>query len=239
MIDPCPTGLCALERSHMHHLPLAVWMAAQRHFEHARRHPKMAAIFEEAIADIEVMGLLKQAEAVKPHALGSAATSPVPENNKQPKPTNNMTITHITRPASKPSAQASAPQTPTPAPDDTISKIDKELTAESRRSTPAFKGAPAQPAPAPANYARLLFLSGECLRLTELLQAAEQKITRAHMSATIAMESFHVLGSLFRKKDAEIQKLKAELAEAKTTNSTLLKALHRAETAAAAHAASH
>ena len=173
----------------MRHLPLAVWLSAQRHFEHARRHPKMAVIFEEALADIEVAGLLRQAEA----ALG---TTPVPE------PTNNTamntTSIHIITSATPPR--------------------DRDQERQN---------------------VRLLQLSAECLRLTGLLHAAEQKINRARMSATIAMGSFNALGVLFRKKEAEIGRLSAELTETKASNATLLKALHRAETAAAAHAASH
>lgn len=220
MIDVCPTGLTALERSDMRHLPLAVWMAAQRHFEHARRHPKMATIFEQALADIEVTGLLRQAEAGLGTSPFSAPVpspdvcqegglyirpelrSPVPEtaNNKQANNTamNNTTNIHIINSATPPR--------------------DRDQERQN---------------------ARLLQLSADCLRLTGLLHAAEQKINRARMSATIAMGSFNALGQLFRKKEAEIQQLKTELAETKASNATLLKALHRAETAAAAHAASH
>jgi hypothetical protein len=66
MIDPCPTGVRSMELDDMRHLPLASWMAMNRHHEHASRHPLMASIFEESLAEIEVSGLLKQALAVKP-----------------------------------------------------------------------------------------------------------------------------------------------------------------------------
>lgn len=227
MSDVCPTGLAALERSDMRHLPLAVWMAAQRHFEHARRHPKMATIFEQALADIEVAGLLRQAEAAlgtshfsapgvlsegipdqEPVGAGLKSPelrSPVPEPANNSKPTNNTAMSNTTN----------------------IHVFNAATPARDRDRDQERQNA------------RLLHLSAECLRLTGLLHAAEQKINRARMSATIAMGSFNALGQLFRKKEAEIGRLSAELVETKASNATLLKALHRAETAAAAHHASH
>jgi len=270
MIDLCPTGARSMPLEEMHDLPLAVWMAVNRHLHHALGRPGIAAIFEEALADIEVMGLLKQAEAAlggpsvlpqtpfsapgvlsgdvpdqvrsfAPHESPELRT-PVPENNKQTEPANNktMTIIHITRLKPLTIAETTAPQTPTPAP---------EAAQASHRSTPAFGGA--QPAPATAQVkvnpeafvngvkaadtsARLLFLSAECLRLTELLEAANRRAERAQFSARLGMVTLTAVGELFRKQQLQILAAQAENTELKGVNATLLKALHRAETAVAA-----
>lgn len=66
MIDLCPTGALSIETHEMRYLPLATWMAMNRHHEHALGRHGMAGHFEEVLADIEVSGLLRQAEAVRP-----------------------------------------------------------------------------------------------------------------------------------------------------------------------------
>ena len=82
--------------------------------------------------------------------------------------------------------------------------------------------------------ARLLFLSAECLRLTELLEAANRRAERAQFSARLGMVTLTAVGELFRKQQLQILAAQAENTELKGVNATLLKALHRAETAVAA-----
>ena len=61
--DPCPTSVCSLTVEDHRSLPLMPWFAAQRHRE--AMFPAIRNIFDEAMADIETMGLLKQAERVE------------------------------------------------------------------------------------------------------------------------------------------------------------------------------
>lgn len=60
--DPCPTGMRSLPLPVMRHLPLPAWAAMNRQAEHQLNRPAMADIFERALCDIEVIGLLDQAE---------------------------------------------------------------------------------------------------------------------------------------------------------------------------------
>jgi hypothetical protein len=60
--DPCPTGVYSIDLAEMRHLPVATWMAMNRHQEAALGRPGLASVFEQALADIEISGLLKQAE---------------------------------------------------------------------------------------------------------------------------------------------------------------------------------
>jgi hypothetical protein len=61
--DPCPTGIYALTGDDHYKLPLLPWFAAQR--QRASTLPGIRNVFEETMADIETMGLLKQAEVVR------------------------------------------------------------------------------------------------------------------------------------------------------------------------------
>ena len=59
--DPCPTGVNALGENDRRNLPLLPWFAARRQADSF--HGKLADFYAEAMADIELMGLLRQAEA--------------------------------------------------------------------------------------------------------------------------------------------------------------------------------
>jgi hypothetical protein len=60
--DPCPTGIFALDADHRLHLPLLPWFAARRQADSIHG-PQLPAFYTDAIRDIEMIGLLRQAEA--------------------------------------------------------------------------------------------------------------------------------------------------------------------------------
>jgi hypothetical protein len=105
-----------------------------------------------------------------------------------------------------------APVSPSREPD-TIDKLERELSGHPQ-----------------SDNARLLFLSGECCRLKELLHKAEARIRRTEFTNTVLKNTMLLAANLIAAKSTEAAALKSDIAS-RDASRTQLHELLRAKDA--------
>lgn len=99
----------------------------------------------------------------------------------------------------------------------------------------AFAPPPPPPPAAPqSDNARLLFLSAECLRLSELLHKADRRINRLEFGNTVLMHTVSAAGDEMARRGEAIRALKSDIATRDASRTQLHDLLRSKDTELAA-----